>query len=65
MNRAELPRFEPWWNKCGCVQRSRVVILECYVVTFGHAGKGVCMRLFVMANSLIPQHVPETCNRCL
>lgn len=23
------------------------------------------MRLFVTANSLIPQHVPETCNRCL
>ena len=45
-----------WGVLCGKCMQARVC--ECV---------SVCarMRLFVTANSLIPQHVPETCNRCL
>lgn len=60
-------RFKSEMNMYGCVQLSGAVTVGVYDVTWVHAVwfVCVCMRLFVVSNSLIPQHVPETFNRCL
>ncbi len=45
---------------CGVLECIQASVCVC-VCVWVH----VHMRLFVAANSLIPGHVPETCNRCL